>query len=238
MKRSELISIINEELLRERNVKSLDAWNGKLENTNKVLTDNYDLMTKADQTFKDDMLRKYYRLYNDGDIPTFGRKVLEKLGMNPKDIEYLTNMRYSYGKNTTQLRRDWHGKGKHQYNNQTISDHTSIAIEKFIRALLTYFLKKYPDFFKSENRNKTLQSWKNEILDNIEPSSYTGKERPYLKAYWVVQFGKEFGLDDLLKYNPYGDGPYKGKFQLKNPNDIEKISKIINDYISSHKELQ
>lgn len=203
MKQSELKQLIKEEILfLIEKTQKMGSWDGKLENVDRILTDNYELMKQVDKNLKDNILNKF----NDGDIPFFSAKTLSKIGASKEAQDILPLLRQRYGRYVRIY--------------DELDDREYLALEDSVRSLIKYFIKKYPDFFKKESRQKTISNWKREIM------KYSLNDNSNLKPYWVSSFGSEFGVKELLKYNPYGDKPYEKK-EITNPDEVARIIKIM-----------
>lgn len=98
-------------------------------------------------------------------------------------------------------------------------------MEIVIEYVFKYFAKKYPEFFNTKGRQKTIHKWKEEIIDNT-------KRHDHLDAYWVTEFGKQFGIKELIKYDP----SKTKKFSLFDKQENSKILKImLNSTLDSYK---
>lgn len=214
-----------EDFLNEENIIFISeatktAWNGRFTNLDKVLVDNYENMKDTDKKLKDDLFFAYYRYFNDGDVNAFPKGLLKKIGCPEKSIEILGDR---------EIRSNIKWKNKNwRLKTPKGSDQTSYeeAMEDAIESTFKYFSTKYPEFFNAEGRKKTIDKWKDKVI------KYAAKSPTELDAYWVADFGKQFGVPELDEYNPHApENKSKGdsRFKITDKEDIKKIIGLMLD---------
>jgi len=198
------------------------VWNGRFSNLDKILSYNYELMKDSDKKLKDTIFRAYYRYYNDGDVNTFPKGILNKVGV-PEDVSKILG--------DSEIKSNIRWDNKQRFSRQSKSSYTTNyekAMDEAIKYVFKYFTTKYPEFFKSEGRQKTYAQWKNELM------KYATEKPTELSTYWVSQFGKQFGIDELKQYNPYAP-ENKGKDNTHTITDTKTILKVIELMLDSIK---
>lgn len=174
------------------------AWNGRFENLDRILTQNYDQMKDSDKQLKDTLFGSYYRYFNDGDVLAFPSGLLKKIGAPEAVIQTLSGQRSSVKsrKAPYQIRRGDGGKDWRYPNTKEdpVVQRYEKAMEGAILATFKYFKTKYPNFFNSEGRQKTIQQWKKEVI------GYAQSKPTELDTFWVGEFGKQFGKPELANY--------------------------------------
>jgi len=187
----------------------------RLHNIDNALSELYDQMSKSDRNFKDIIFSHYYRFYNDGDIYRFPYETLSKMGVSEIGIHNLKDP-FSY---TASARREANlGGYKYLFNRY------KEGLEEVINIVMKYFLKKYGGKLnRLELYLKERKENFGDILSNFE-------------SYYVIKYGKEFGINRLIEIGKKIEMLIKSgntiPSELKNEiitiitNDIEKNEKI------------
>lgn len=210
-------------------------WQGKIENLDKILSVHYDEMKEGDKKLKDDIFYKYYRFFNDRDVKKFPAEKLRKLGLDDESVEVLKLgldlPKRSYYKNEEIASKQMSKDTERQMRSYSSKKYQN-AMDNAIKTTVSYFKSKYPDFFSQEGREKTIQTWKKEIVDILNRDISTG-----LDKYWVSDYGKKFGLKELEKYYPHSEENKKKegseRFKITDPKEkFEIMNKIMSNFLN------
>lgn len=197
------------------------AWSGRFENLNMILSQNYNNLKSADQNLKDALFRAYYRYFNDGDVIAFPAGALRKINAPEDAVKLLSDS------GLRSMIKMVNRSGGSSFSKPTSMQKYEKAMEDAIASTFKYFKGKYPQFFNTEGRQKTIQKWKEEILQ------YAKNREDGLATYWVVEFGKQFGIPKLAAYK---DRQYKENLHLiTDPDEVDSIITTMMKAVQSKK---